>query len=81
MLASGLGIGACFSSIAAGNECVIAYYSKTLTLSEKTYCLTWHELLAALEAVKHVCPCLCGQLFKLINGSIFSEIAVPKKSY
>ncbi|CAC5397200.1 unnamed protein product [Mytilus coruscus] len=52
--ASGTGVGAVLSQInAEGKECVIAYFSRTLSKTERQYCVTRRELLAIVLAVKH----------------------------
>jgi hypothetical protein len=38
--ASNFGIGGVLSQIQNGQECVIAYYSKTLNKAERNYCVT-----------------------------------------
>ena len=48
-----------------GKENVIAYYSKTLAPPERNYCVARRELLAAVKAIKHFRPYLCGAQFKL----------------
>ena len=63
--ASGCGVGAVLSQVQEGCERVIAYYSKTLTSSERNYCVTQRELLAVVKAVKHFRPYLYGQEFLL----------------
>ena len=36
-----------------GEECVVAYYSKTFSLPQRNYCITRRELLAVVMAVNH----------------------------
>lgn len=63
--ASNYGIGAVLSQVQEGQECVIAYYSQVLGRSERQYCTTRKELLAAVKAVKHFHPYLYGRSFTL----------------
>ena len=51
--ASGIGIGVVLSQVQDGQEKVIGYFSRTLSKSERRYCVTRRELLAVVEAVKH----------------------------
>ena len=52
--ASNHAIGAVLSQIQDGQERVIAYYSQTLSRSQKQYCVTRQELLAVVKAVQHL---------------------------
>ena len=62
--ASGTGVGAVLSQIGEdGKEHVIAYYSKTLSKTERQYCVTRRELLAVIMAVKHFHHYLYGVHF------------------
>ncbi|CAC5425553.1 unnamed protein product [Mytilus coruscus] len=62
--ASGTGVGAVLSQINDdGKECVIAYYSRTLSKTERQYCVTRRELLAIVLAVKHFHHYLYGVNF------------------
>lgn len=64
--ASDFGIGAVLSqSDDKGVERVIAYASRSLTKSEKNYCVTRKELLSLVHHVKHFRPYLYGQQFKI----------------
>ena len=63
--ASDVGVGAVLSQLQEGRERVVTYYSKTLSPSERNYCVTRKELLAVIKAVKHFRPYLDGQKFKL----------------
>ena len=56
--ASGVGIGAVLSQEHNGVEKVIGYFSRTLSKSERRYCVTRRELLAVIEALKHFHPYL-----------------------
>ena len=55
--ASVVGIGAVLSQVQKGKKRVIAYYSMTLALSERNYCVTHQELLAVMKAMEHFQPC------------------------
>ena len=46
-----------------GTESVIAYASRVLTKTERSYCATRKELLALVWAVEHFCPYLIGKPF------------------
>ena len=46
--ASGFGIGAVLSQIHDGQERVLAYYSRSLSKTERRYCVTRRELLAVI---------------------------------
>lgn len=48
-----------------GEERVIAYYSKTLSKSERNYCVTRKELVAVSKAVQHFHHYLYGRHFRL----------------
>ena len=48
-----------------GEECVVAYYSKTFSPPQRNYCVTRRELLAVVMAVNHFRPYLYGQEFRL----------------
>ena len=63
--ASGCEVGFMLSQVQEGSKRVIAYYSKTLTPSERNYCVARPELLAVVKAVKHFWPYLYGQKFLL----------------
>ena len=63
--ASDHGIGGVLSQIQNGQEKVIEYYSKTLSKSERNYCVTRRELLAAVKAVEHFSCYLYGRHFKI----------------
>ena len=51
--ASNTGIGAVLSQKQGGEERVIAYFSRSLTKSERQYCVTRKELLTLVTAVRH----------------------------
>ena len=51
--ASNEGVGAVLSQELDGQERVIAYFSKSLSRSERNYCITRKELLAIVKAVGH----------------------------
>ena len=51
--ASNTGIGAVLSQKQGGEERVIAYFSHSLTKSERQYCVTRKELMTLVTAVRH----------------------------
>jgi len=60
--ASNTGIGGVLSQLdEAGNECVIAYASRTLSKAERRYCVTRRELLAVVTFTQHFRPYLLGR--------------------
>lgn len=63
--ASDSGIGAVLSQTADGQERVIAYASRSLTKTERRYCVTRKELLAAVTFIQQFRPYLLGSKFKL----------------
>lgn len=63
--ASNEAIGAVLSQNIDGTERVIAYASRTLTKSERKYCVTRKELLAVVHFVKHYRHYLYGKRFLL----------------
>ena len=64
--ASGTGIGAVLSQLDDNNqEHVIAYASRTLSKSERWYCVTRKELLSVITFIKHFRPFLLGHKFVL----------------
>ena len=64
--ASNTGIGGVLSQLnEAGNECVIAYASQTLSKTERQYCVTRRELLAVVTFTQHFRPYLLGRQFTL----------------
>jgi len=64
--ASNTGIGGVLSQLdEAGNECVIAYASRTLSKAERKYCVTRRELLAVVTFTQHFRPYLLGRQFML----------------
>ena len=63
--ASAFGIGAVLSQIIDGQERVIAYFSRSLSKTERNYCVTRRELLAIVEAIKHFHHYLYGAIFKV----------------
>ncbi|CAC5384903.1 unnamed protein product [Mytilus coruscus] len=69
--ASGTAVGAVLSQINDdGKECVIAYYSRTLSKTERQYCVTRRELLAIVLAVKHFHHYLYGVNFTNPEGQL-----------
>lgn len=63
--ASNDAIGAVLSQIQDGKEKVIAYGSRTLTKSERNYCITRREMLALVYFIKHFKHYLIGREFIL----------------
>ena len=63
--ASNDGIGAVLSQEYDGGEHVVAYASRTLSISEQKYSVTRKELLALVAFTQHFCTYLLGQPFKL----------------
>ena len=63
--ASDLAIGAVLSQRIDGQEHVIAYASRTLTKSERRYCVTKKELLALVHFVKYFRHYLYGKKFTI----------------
>ena len=53
------------SQVQNGEERVIAYYLKMLTIEEANYCTTRKEMLAIIKAIKHFRPYLLGRRFKV----------------
>ena len=68
--ASGMAIGAVLSQVQSGTERVIAWFSRTLRRVERNYCVTWRELLAVVDGIRHYSiTCMGGNsLFELITG-------------
>ena len=65
---SNAGLGAVLSQNVHGTECVVAYASRVLTKSERSYCATRKELLALVWAVQHFRPYLSGRPFTVRTG-------------
>ncbi|GBN99011.1 Retrovirus-related Pol polyprotein from transposon 297 [Araneus ventricosus] len=63
--ASNEGIGAVLSQKIGNEECVIAYFSKSLGKPERNYCVTLEELLAIVKSIEHFHHYLYGQKFLL----------------
>ena len=63
--ASAHAIGGVLSQKQREQERVIAYYSKTVSTPERSYCVTRRELLAVVKSIKHFHPYLYGKNFKL----------------
>ena len=63
--ASDFGIGAVLSQSVDGVERVTAYASRSLSKSERNYCVTRKELLALVHHVKHFRPYLYGRQFRI----------------
>lgn len=63
--ASNVGVGSVLSQKQGEHEVVIEYFSKTLSRSERNYCVTRRELLAVVLAVRHFHHYLFGRAFVL----------------
>jgi len=63
--ASDQNVGAVLSQVQEGREVVVAYYSKSLSSTERNYCTTRKELLAVIKSVKHFRPYLYDRSFRL----------------
>ncbi|GBN85459.1 Transposon Ty3-I Gag-Pol polyprotein [Araneus ventricosus] len=63
--ASNEGIGAVLSQKIGNEECVIAYFSKSLGKPERNYCVTRKELLAIVKSIEHFHYYLYGRKFLL----------------
>ena len=63
--ASDLSIGAVLSQDTEDGECVIAYASRTLSKSERRYCVTRKEMLALVYFVKYFRHYLYGRQFTI----------------
>ncbi|GBL81222.1 Transposon Ty3-I Gag-Pol polyprotein [Araneus ventricosus] len=59
--ASNEGIGAVLSQKIGNEECVIAYFSKSLGKPERNYCVTRKELLAIVKSIEHFHNYLYGR--------------------
>ncbi|GBN25970.1 Retrovirus-related Pol polyprotein from transposon 17.6, partial [Araneus ventricosus] len=59
------GIGAVRSQKIGNEECVIAYFSKSLGKPERNYCVTRKELLAIVKSIEHFHHYLYGRKFLL----------------
>ena len=59
------GVGAVLSQVQNGQERVISYYSRSLSIPERNYCVTRRELLAVVKAVTHFRPYLYGKEFRI----------------
>ena len=70
--ASDFGIGAVLAQHDDGHECVVAFASRTLSKSERRYCVTERELLAVVVFTQHFRPYLLGREFILCteHGSL-----------
>jgi hypothetical protein len=62
---SNMGIGGVLYQVQDGSECVVAYFSKTLSKAERNYCVTRRELLAIVKTLEHFHKYLYGQEFHL----------------
>ena len=63
--ASNTGIGAVLSQVQDAQEKVISYASKTLSPSQRRYCVTYRELLAVVVFAKQFRHYLLGRKFKI----------------
>ena len=63
--ASLFGIGGVLSQVVDAQERVLAYGSRTLHTSQRSYCATYRELLAVVEMIKHFRHYLWGRHFIL----------------
>ena len=63
--ASDTSIGAVLSQVHEGKERVVCYGSRSLTKSERKYCVTRKELLSLVHFVKHYRHYLLGKQFKI----------------
>ncbi|GBM92206.1 Retrovirus-related Pol polyprotein from transposon 297 [Araneus ventricosus] len=63
--ASNEGIGAVLFQKIGNEECVIAYFSKSLGKPERNYCVTRKELLAIVKSIEHFHHYLYGRKFLL----------------
>ena len=61
--ASERSVGAVLAQVQNGQERVLAYFSKSMTSSERNYCVTRKELLAVIKAVDHFRQYLLGHEF------------------
>ncbi|GBO03463.1 hypothetical protein AVEN_235821-1 [Araneus ventricosus] len=59
--ASNEGTGAVLSQKIGNEECVIAYFSRSLGKPERNYCVTRKELLAIVKSIEHFHHYLYGQ--------------------
>ncbi|GBL83023.1 Transposon Ty3-G Gag-Pol polyprotein [Araneus ventricosus] len=63
--ASNEGIGAVLSQKIGNEECIIAYFSKSLGKPERNYCVTRKEVLAIVKSIEHFHYYLYGWKFLL----------------
>ena len=62
---SGFALGSVLSQTHDGQEHPVAYYSRTLSRTERNYCVTRRELLAVIDSIKHFRHFLYGTDFKI----------------
>jgi len=75
--ASDQNIGAVLSQVQEGREVVaVAYYSKSLSATERNYCSTQKELLAVIKLAKHFRPYLYGRKFRLCTDHAPIDLVV-----
>jgi hypothetical protein len=60
-----VGIGEVLSQVQDSQECIIAYYSKTLNRAERNYCITQKELLVNMRTLDNFRKYLYEQEFNL----------------
>ncbi|GBL93493.1 hypothetical protein AVEN_266063-1 [Araneus ventricosus] len=70
MDASNEGTGAVLSQKNGNEECVIAYFSRSLGTPERNYCITRKELLAVVKSMEHFHHYLYGRKFLLQNDHV-----------
>jgi len=63
--ASDQNVGAVLSQVQEGQEVVVAYYSESLSPTERNYCTSCKELLTVIKSVKHFRPYLYSRKFRL----------------
>jgi hypothetical protein len=81
--ASNVGIGAVLSQIQDGEEKVIAFSSKTLSKTERNYCITRRELLAVVYFVQQFKHFLLGRKFlvRTDNSAVRYWMRIHSETY
>jgi hypothetical protein len=64
-------IGAVLSQVQNGQEKAIAFASRSMTKSERKYCVTREELLAAVYFTKYFRHYLLGRKFVIRSGTVY----------